>query len=93
MERELQTFPNLFTGMASREEDTGIALREKVGLLKAALGGCRHCPFQGIVLRHCGCLPAFYSTILIPLGQRLQSTPPSTMTASLFWDPVVWALV
>lgn len=45
MERERQTFPNLFAGMASREEDTGIALREKVGLLKAALGGSRRCPF------------------------------------------------
>lgn len=93
MERELQTFPNLFAGMASHKEDTGIALREKVGLLKVAVGGSRHCPFQGIVLRHCGCLPAFYFTILIPLGQILQSTLPSTVTSSLFWDPVVWALV
>lgn len=60
-EKELQTLPALVAVLASWCRERGVALREKIDLLRASLEGSRLCKFKGIVRSCCGFPSALYS--------------------------------
>lgn len=60
-EKELWTLPALVAVLASWCRGHGVALREKVDLLRASLEGSRLCKFKGIIRSYCGFPSALYS--------------------------------